>query len=369
MKPGTMERIGEFADGAASPVFALARRGFLHGAAIPLVWLVGVYRLWFSSRLSFLDELLFTDTMWHFGRFRLDPHSWTAITLAVAFASLGWMAIGRFFDRNRPRLDLFLPGVAFALASYGGTMQVGASLSTARRMDPPFHYALFDALRWIGFWIAAAAILASVLRAVGVRKRSIVRFSTVAVSCILVSATALGGIGRWMGEWLDWRDARKIATAMAMDGFVKAHPDSRHVEEARRLAWAQVEAHPDLLHARMYLQYAADWGDRIDSARILERRALESLRRETIARRFSDDPVVDKYWHSMVPAPGSGSMGSRIVRYRTILEPFDRLAQARALSRAVGRRIFAPDTSFQPFVATGRDRLVEDLLESQVRSW
>jgi|GEM_PF-4322512 len=353
----------------ASPWLAMIRRGFLHGAAIPLLWLIGVYRLWFSSRYSSLDELLFSDTMWHSGRFRLDPYSWTAVALAVAFVSLGWMAIGRFFDKNRPRMDLFLPGVAFALSSYAGMMQVGASLSTARRMDPPFHYALFDALRWIVFWLAAVGILASVLRAVGVHKRSIARFSAVAGSCILVSAAALGGFGRWMGEWRDWRDARKIATAMAMDGFVKAHPDSRHVEEARRRAWAQVVAHPDLLHARLYLEHAVDWGDRIDSARILERLAVDDLRRAALARGFSEDSVVDGFWHSMVPLPGSGSMGSRIVRYRTVFEPFDPREQASALSGASRRGVFAPDTSFRPFEVMGRNRLVEDLLESQVRPW
>lgn len=248
-------------------------------------------------------------------------------------------------------------------------MQIGASFSSARRLDPPFHYALIDAIRWIGFWGLAAAILVSAMRSVGVDRKTLAKSSAILALVIFMSSLPLAWAGRWLGESRDWRDARSIGTAMAMDGFVKAHPDSRHVLEARRLTWEKVVANPDLARVSLYLEHAKDWGDRIDSARLLERKAIVSLRRRAKETQFSEIAYVDSFWRSKVPDPDRPGSGSRIVGFRVVFEPTDFRGDSRNLSRDFGFRVFVPDSSFDPFEVPGRNRLVEDMLDSAVRGW
>lgn len=350
-------------------VARLLRRGFLHGFAIPFLGLTSVHRLWFTSRSSSLDEVLFSDSWGLPHRLRPEIHPWLAIALALALVHLAWLAMGSWFDKKRPKLDLFLAGVACAVAVYGGTMQLGASFVESRRLDPPIHYAVLDAIRWIGFWGTATAILVSALRSVGAAKAVLGRVAAVSAIGIVLSGFVLGWTGAKMAESWDWWDARSIGTTLSMDAFVKAHPGSRHVQEARRLAWAKVAARPDLARIRFYLEHARDWGDRIDSAKILEDRTIRSMRRRAAGTLFSRDPRIDEFWRSRIPGSDALGLGTRIVRYRVVLERFDPLREARTSVRAGGRRVFVPDSVFDPYETPGRNRLAEDLLDSAVRNW
>lgn len=353
----------------AAAVMDLGTRAFFHGFAVVFLWLVMVHKLWFTSRLSSFDEWLFSDCWGFSHRPWMDPPSWLVIAVVAIVVHLGWLLLGSHFDGRRRGPDLLLAGMACAFTAYAGLIQLGASLSNARRMDPPFHYAILDAMRWIGFWGASAAILVSALRAIGMDRNILRKVSVFFAVGIVLSSVPLSRAGKTLGEWRDWQDARVIGTALALDGFVKAHPDSRRVEAARIIAWERVRAKPDLERVRLYLEHAKDWGHRIDSAKILERKAIEALRRRAKESPFSDDPIVDAFWRSRIPDPGWSGAGTRIVRYRAEFEPNDLRREARDLSRTAGCRVFAPDSSDAPFDEDLRETLVERMLDSAVRGW
>lgn len=353
----------------AAAVMDLGTRAFFHGFAVVFLWLVMVHKLWFTSRLSSFDEWLFSDCWGFSHRPWMDPPSWLVIAVVAIVVHLGWLLLGSHFDGRRRGPDLLLAGMACAFTAYAGLIQLGASLSNARRMDPPFHYAILDAMRWIGFWGASAAILVSALRAIGMDRKILRKVSVFFAVGIVLSSVPLSRAGKTLGEWRDWQDARVIGTALALDGFVKAHPDSRRVEAARIIAWERVRAKPDLERVRLYLEHAKDWGHRIDSARILERKAIERLRRRSRETKFSGLPFLDGFWRSRIPDPGWEGSGTRIVRYRAEFEPTDLVREARELSRTAGWRVFAPDSSVARLDGDLLGSMVESMLDSAVRGW
>lgn len=347
----------------------LGRRGFLHGFWIPLLWLLGSHKLWFSSFASSCDTLLFSDSWGLPSRMWPVPHSFLLIALVAGLIHLVWMAIAGRSEYGRIRIDLLLPGIACALAVYGGISQIGAAMSTARRMDPPLHYMLQDGVRWIGFMGLASWILVYALRSAGVeavKLRKGLRFLAVIIG---LSALSIALIGKYLVDLVDWRDAKSIGSAYAYNGYLKAHPKSRHLEEARRRTWSAVLARPDLSHIRCYLEHAKDWGDRLDSAKLLESKLLLDLRRTPFARVFSGDSLINAFWKNLLPDTLGPYRGARIVRYQAVLERVNPSDQATRLGRSTGRRIMVPDSGFDFFECSGRNRLVEEALDSVVRCW
>lgn len=69
----------------------LGRRGFLHGFWIPLLWLLGSHKLWFSSFASSYDMLLFSDSWGLPSRMWPVPHSFLLIALVAGLVHLIWI--------------------------------------------------------------------------------------------------------------------------------------------------------------------------------------------------------------------------------------------------------------------------------------
>lgn len=340
--------------------------GFLEGAALSFLLLLGGWILWFRFGDGTLDSLALGagDRRWWWWRMtHVGPRG---IALRVACTALVLpLAVRAVQLRRRGLGRRFLSGAAAGGLLYLGISQLGPAM---RVWELGLTWRWLEGMR-LGFsWYGALLLLRHSLQdpqeGGGFRRR--LHIGGVALCGFL--ALGLEPLAAAAVDHEAWRDARLDGSLGAMARYVRAHPGTSRLPEIRRLAWKRAREARSVGPVQDYLLHARAWGDRMDSARQLEADWFRRIRARSLRSSYSQDSLVDRFWRERLPDSLGPYRGSRIVRYRLVLDTAGFAAQASALGRKWGRIVAVPSEAFDPWGEDFPVRLAS-ALDSAVHPW
>lgn len=243
-------------------------RGFVHGFALPLAWLLPVHGLFFAFHRSHVDLILRGHP--GDGRPWLDEPNGTPLGIAVG-AVLVALVLGDAARRwvrswtRRPddRLDLFWSGLVAGILLYLALRQVGSAMQwwNAPLFGEPSRLVLFLGL---SAWTASRA--ARLIHGPG---------SRVPKAILLAGAIAAFAGAFWISErfpdlqaWKSARDALRSGDPADYAHWILRNGDSSTQARIRKLAWEDLKRNPTRERASRYLSELDSLAPFRDSAAI-----------------------------------------------------------------------------------------------------